>query len=109
MKDQCGQCSICKDTYTFNHVEVDPGTVVYVCAECVEKAKDHFIWICLTCEKTYVQPKQLVITRIKDLELKKAYMLFEEMVFIQGIDMCMTCSPELILDYAEMHEEVMEC
>lgn len=109
MKDRFGQCIICKDRYTVNYVEVSPEVVVYVCSGCAEKAEDHFIWICMNCEKTYVQPKQLVISRIKDLELKKAYMLCEDLLIIQGIDICMACSPERILDYAEMHEAVMEC
>jgi hypothetical protein len=109
MNDGFGRCNICKDKYTQQHVEVAPDTVVYVCSECIEKARDNFIWLCLTCGKPYIKPKQLVISRIKDLELKRAYMLCEDMLIIQGIDMCIACSPELILDYVEMHETVMEC
>ncbi len=109
MKDGYGQCNICKDKYTMQHVEVAPQRVVYVCSECIEKAEDNFIWVCMTCGKSYIKPKKLVINRIKDRELKKAYMLCEDMLIIQGIDMCIVCSPERILDYAEMHEAVMEC
>ncbi len=109
MKKGYGQCSVCKDRETLQHVEIAPATVIYVCSACIEKAQDNFIWICMTCGKSYVRPKKLVITRIKDLELKKAYMLCEDLLIIQGIDMCIACSPERILDYAEMHESVMEC
>ncbi len=108
MKDG-GKCNICKGRYTMQHVEVSPDSVIYVCSECVEKARENFIWICMTCGKSFIRPKQLVINRTKDLELKKAYMLCQDLLIIQGIDMCIACSPERILDYAEMHESVMDC
>jgi hypothetical protein len=109
MQDGFGQCNVCKDRYTMQHVEVSPGSVVYVCSGCIEKARDNFIWICMTCGKSFIRPKQLVISRTKDLELKKAYMLCQDALIIQGIDMCIACSPERIFDYAEMLESVMEC
>jgi hypothetical protein len=109
MEDGYGKCHVCKDKYTLQHAEIAEGSVVYVCSECIEKAQDNFIWLCMTCGKAYIKPKQLVIRRIKDLELKKAYMLCEDMLIIQGIDICISCSPERLLDFAEMHEEVMEC
>lgn len=109
MKDGFGQCNVCRDKYTLQHVEVAPGTIVYVCSECIEKAKDNFIWLCLTCGNSYIRPKQLVINKTKDLELKRAYMLCEDMLIIQGIDVCIACTPERIVDYAERDESVMEC
>jgi len=109
MKNGYGQCNICRGRYTMQHVEVEKGSVIYVCSECIEKAQDNFIWICMTCGKSYIRPKQLVINRTKDRELKKAYMLCQDLLIIQGIDVCIACSPERILDYAEMHESVMEC
>ena len=109
MKDGYGQCSICKNRYTLQHVEVAPSSVIFVCSACIEKAEDNFIWICMTCGKSYIRPKQLVISRIKDRELKRAYMLCQDLLIIQGIDMCIACNPDRILDYAEMHESVMEC
>ena len=109
MKEGYGLCNICKDTYTMQNVEVAPDSIIYVCTECIEKAKDNFIWLCLTCGKTFIKPKQLVINRVKDLELKRAYMLCEDMLMIQGIDVCIACSPERMLDYAEMDESAMEC
>jgi hypothetical protein len=109
MNEDYGQCSICKDTYTMQHVEAAPNTYIFVCSECIEIAEDNFIWLCLTCGKTYIRQKALVINKIKDLELKKAYMLCEDMLIIQGIDVCIACSPERILDYAEMDESALEC
>lgn len=109
MKKGYGQCNICKDRYTLQNVEVAPGSVIYVCSGCIEKAQDNFIWICMTCGKPYIRPKQLVINRTKDLELKKAYMLCQDLLIIQGIHACISCSPERILDYAEMQEHAMEC
>jgi len=109
MEEKCGQCSICKDRYTMQYVEAAPDEYLFVCSECIEKAKDNFIWVCLICGKTFIKPKDLVINKIKDLELKKAYMLCEEMLIIQGIEGCIACSPERILDYAEMDETITEC
>lgn len=109
MNEAYGTCHICRERYTMQSVQVDERSVIFVCSECIDRAKENFIWLCMTCGKSYIKPKKLVIQRIKDLELKKAYMLCEDMLTIQGIDVCIACSPERILDYAEMHEEVMEC
>jgi len=107
--ETAGKCNICKEVYTKRSVEVDEGEVVYVCEDCIETAKDNFIWICMCCGKTYIRPKGLVIARIKDLEIKRAYMLCEDMQIIQGIDMCVACSPERILDIMEAQYEAVEC
>lgn len=109
MKEQFGKCSICRDKYTLQRVAVDEDAIIYVCSECIEKGRDHFIWLCMVCGKSYVRPKDLVIARIKDRELKKAYMLCENDIVIQGIETCISCSPERMLDYAEMHEATMDC
>ncbi len=109
MNDSIGKCNICKDVYTTTHVEVAPGIFVYVCGSCLEKAKDNFIWLCMSCGKAYLRPKKLVINRVKDYELKRAYMLCEDMQIIQGIDMCISCNPEKILDYMEAQQTAMEC
>jgi hypothetical protein len=109
MKESVEQCNVCKKEYTSTHVEVMHGTVVYVCQKCIKKAKDNFIWVCMKCGKSYIRPKQLVIKRVKDYELKRAYMLCEDMLIIQGIDMCITCSPERIVEYIETHQAAMEC
>ena len=55
----------------------------------------------MNCGKVYLRPKKLVIERLKDVELKKAYLLCEEMQIIQGIDVCIECDPEGIMNYMD--------
>ena len=45
MKSDIGQCNICKKGHTSTHVEVEPGVMVYVCPECIEKAKENIVTI----------------------------------------------------------------
>ena len=109
MDNDYGKCNICNEVYTTANVEVAEEITIFVCSGCIDKAKGHFIWLCLSCGKTYIKPKDLVINKIKDHELKRAYMLCEDMQIIQGIDMCISCSPERIIDYMEMDQTAMEC
>ena len=109
MNESVGKCNICKEVYTATRVEMEPEVSIFICADCIEKARDHFIWLCITCGKTYIKPKDLVINKVKDHELKKAYMLCEDMRLIQGIDMCVACRPERIIEYMEMQYSGMEC
>jgi len=109
MKDSIGKCHVCKDACTEQFVEIDHGVAIYVCEDCIEKARDNFIWLCISCGKAYIRPKDLVITRIKDLELKKAYMLCQDLQLIQGIDKCISCHPERIVEYMEMQYAEVEC
>ena len=109
MNDSIGKCSICKEVYTATFVEITPDAGVYICADCAEKAVDNFIWLCITCGKVYINPKELVITKVKDPELKKAYMLCRDAQIIQGIDMCIACHPERIVEYMEMQYSEIEC
>ncbi len=109
MNDKIGKCNVCGYVFTRIHIKISAETTIFICAECVDKAKDHFIWLCLSCGKTYIRPKDLVIARIKDLELKKAYMLCKDSQVIQGLDMCISCTPELAVKYMEMQEVGMEC
>ena len=109
MDHDYGKCNICNEVYTTVNVEVAEEIIIFVCSECIDKAKGNFIWLCLSCGKTYIRPKDLVINKIKDHELKRAYMLCEDMQIIQGIEMCISCSPERIIDYMEMHQIAMEC
>ena len=101
-------CSVCRQDYTSTHVEAAPGIKVYVCDDCLEAARHNFIWICMNCGKVYIRNKKLVLGRIKDRELKRAYLLCEGLQIIQGIDMCIECDPEGILFYMET-EKVAEC
>jgi len=109
MKDSVGKCHICKDVYTARFVEIETDVAIYVCGDCIETAKGNFIWLCLSCGKAYIRPKDLVIAKIKDHELKKAYMLCQDMQLIQGIDSCITCHPERIVEYMEMQYNEVEC
>ncbi len=102
-------CSICKHEYTSIHNEVMPGVRIYVCEKCLESAKHNFIWICMSCGKVYLRPKKLVIERTNNFELKRAYMLCEDMQIIQGIDMCISCNPEGIMEYMEAQKIAMKC
>jgi hypothetical protein len=70
---------------------------------------------CNICRKEYtsvhveVMPGIIVYVCSRCLELKRAYMLCEGMLIIQGIDMCIACNPEKILEYIETQQLPMEC
>ena len=102
-------CSICKEQYTSTYVEAMPGMNVYVCSSCLEAAKYNFIWICLNCEKVYIRPKSLVLKRIGNFEMKKAYMICTDTQIIQGIDICIQCDPQGILHYMNTVRSEAEC
>ena len=97
-------CTICKKEQTTIHTEVTPGEIIYVCDTCLEIAKHNFIFICMSCGQVYSRPKKQMIERIKDFELKKAYMLCEDKQIIQGIDMCIQCDPEGIIEHVTMNK-----
>lgn len=101
------KCTICKKEYTTIHTEVRPGETIYVCNSCLETAKNNFIFICLSCAEVYLRPKKQVIEHIADPEIKKAYMLCEDMQIIQGIDMCIQCDPAGIVDHVHGHKSAM--
>lgn len=99
MSDSLGQCSICKKEYTTTHVEAKPGVQLYVCANCLEKAKDNFIWVCTNCGKSHSRPKKLIFSRLAFSGLENAHLLSEGVPLIQGIDICIECDPEGIREY----------
>jgi ribosomal protein L37AE/L43A len=103
------QCTICKQEYTSVHTEVAPGVKIYVCDNCLESAKHNFIWVCMGCGKVFLRPKKMVIERTTNFELKRAYMLCEDMQIIQGIDMCIGCDPEGVMNYVSNQKMAMEC
>ncbi len=109
MSEGVGRCNICNNVYTTAYIETENDSIIFICATCVERSKNNFIWICKSCGKTYVQPKNLVITRIKDPELKKAYMLCEDMQVIQSIDECISCTPERLFEVLDLQEAGMDC
>jgi len=109
MFEPLAKCNVCRKEYTSTHVEVMPGTIVYVCQHCLEKAKTNFIWICMSCGKAFVRPKETVLSRLKDPELKRAYTICKDMVIVQGIDACIECEPDTILAHMESIHSVAHC
>jgi hypothetical protein len=103
------RCSICRDEHTSTYVEATPGVKIYVCNTCLEAAKYNFIWVCLSCGKVYIRPKSLVLQRIGNFEMKKAYVICKDMQIIQGIDMCIQCDPQGILHYMNNVKAEAEC
>ena len=102
-------CTLCKREYTSIHTEVAPGIQIYVCNNCLDAAKHNFIWICMNCGKVYLRPKQMVLDRLDDFEMKQAYIQCEDMQIIQGLDICVECDPEGIFNYMEVQKTAMEC
>jgi hypothetical protein len=94
-----GVCQVCREGMTTIHAEVAPGQHIYVCEKCLETAKQNFIWVCLHCGSAYIRPKSLVIKRLKDPVIKRAYMQCVDLQIIQGIDRCIECGPEEIVEY----------
>lgn len=92
-------CSVCREGTTSIHAEVAPGQHIFVCEKCLETAKENFIWVCMGCGSVYIRPKSLVLARLTDLRLKRAYLQCEHEQIIQGIDMCIECEPEGIVEY----------
>ncbi len=92
-----GLCHVCREEMTTIHAEAG-GLDLYVCEKCLESAKQNFIWICLHCGSVFIRPKSLVLNRISDPELKRAYRLCEDQQIIQGISRCIECGPEEILE-----------
>jgi hypothetical protein len=99
MYDETHQCHICRKEYTSMHIEARPGVPVYVCSFCMENAKDNFIFICLNCGYSFSRPKATIVNRLQNTNFEKASMLFIGVQLIQGIDICMTCDPQGIVDY----------
>ncbi len=94
-----GLCSVCREEMTTIHAEAAPGVEIFVCEKCLESAKQNFIWICMKCGNVFIRPKSLVLKRLSDPALKRAYMQCEDMQIIQGIEQCVECGPEEILEY----------
>ncbi len=90
-------CTVCRKEMTTIHADVG-GQSVYVCEKCLEMAKQNFIWICMGCGSVFIRPKSLVIKGLSG-ELRRAYEACEHEQIIQGLDMCIECSPEEIVEY----------
>lgn len=94
-----GLCSVCGERIASVHTEAMPGTEIYICESCLELAKHNFIWICMSCGRSYFRPKSTVLERLKDPELLRAYEACADMQLIQGIDMCIECDPESVIEH----------
>lgn len=101
------KCNICKEEYTTIHTEIAPGEIIYVCDNCLEAAKHNFVFICMSCNQVYLRPKKQMIEKTDNFELKRAYMLCEDMQIIQGIDICIQCDPEGIIEHVTSHRIAM--
>ena len=94
-----GLCNVCKAELTTISAEMAPGWQVHVCENCLESAKQNFIWICMHCGNVYIRPKLLVLKRLSDPKLKHAYLQCADEQIIQGIDVCIECEPDAIMQY----------
>lgn len=94
-----GLCHVCRKELTTIHAEAAPGLDIFVCEMCLESAKQNFIWICVQCGNVYIRPKSLVLNRLSEPRLKHAYQQCEDLQIIQGIDRCIECDPEEIVEY----------
>ena len=92
-------CHLCKTSLTTIHAEIQPGQHIFVCEKCLETAKQNFIWVCMHCGNVYIRPKSLVLSRLKDPELRRAYEQCMDMQIIQGIDRCIECDEEGIKEF----------
>jgi hypothetical protein len=99
MYNAIGQCNICKKEYTSMHVEYRPGIIAYVCPACLEKTKDNFVWLCTNCGKAYFRPKKLVLNKLENSGLENASVLCDGMQLIMGIEICIECNPQGIVEY----------
>ncbi len=93
-----GLCAVCREETTEIHAETEPGKEIFVCEKCLESAKQNFIWICAHCGNVYIRPKSLVLKRLTDPALKRAYMLCENLQIIQGIEFCIECDPDGVVE-----------
>jgi hypothetical protein len=101
MKDYLGEralCIVCKEALTTIHTELETGAKIFVCEKCLESTKQNFIWICMKCGHVYIRPKSIVLKRLTDADLKEAYRVCEDLQIIQGIDCCLECDPEGIMN-----------
>ena len=110
MKDEPGDrglCTVCKETMTEINTEVEGGAKIFVCEKCLETTKENFIWICFGCGNTYIRPKSIVLKRLSNPGLKKAYEVCKDLQIIQGLDRCIECDPGGIMQLmaAEKNEQ----
>lgn len=98
-------CNICKVKATDIHIEIcetDTGIPcnedVYVCENCLEKAKKNFLFYCVQCGASYERDKQVVIDRAPSPEEREAYMAVANVQMVMGIKGCIQCAKEEIVN-----------
>ena len=91
-------CIVCRDTLTDIHADGEDGSSIRVCAQCLESSRENFIWVCMHCGNVYIRPKALVLQRLTDPGLRKAYLACEGLQMIQGIERCIACDPQEIVE-----------
>jgi len=67
----------------------------------MEKTKNSFIWVCVNCGKAYFRPKDMVRSRLQDYGLENAALLCDGAQLIMGIEICIDCDPQGILEYVQ--------
>ena len=98
MNAQSSECVICGELTTLC-AEPAKGHIIFVCHDCIEKAKTHFIFICMSCGTVHMKAKERMISRMDRSGLKDAYIACRDLQIIQGIEFCVDCCPEKILEY----------
>jgi hypothetical protein len=65
----------------------------------VPETAKNFIWICMQCGSVYIRPKSLVLKRLTDPGLRRAYLQCEDLQIIQGISQCIECDAEGVAEF----------
>jgi len=95
------ECVVCHEL-TPLFAEPVPGHLIFVCHDCLDLAKEYFIFVCMRCGKVHKRSKEMWIKRVTDLKLKEAYIACRDHQIIQGIEMCVECDPDGILKYMDV-------
>ena len=70
-----------------------------MCENCLEAAKDNFVFICMNCGEVFLRAKDLFLEKINIPELFQAYLDCRDLQIIQGLDRCIKCDTERISGY----------
>jgi hypothetical protein len=84
-------CHICREEMTPISTEIAPRQHIFVCAKCLASAKQNFIWVCMHCGASYIEPKALVLKSLSDRGLIEEYRECAAKPIIQGIERCSEC------------------
>jgi hypothetical protein len=62
----------------------------------------------VSCGKAYFRPKDEVLNRLEGYGLENASMLCNGAQLILGVDMCIECNPQGIVDYVNSEDFAIE-